>query len=93
MVQEALQNRRWISDIQGALIVGVLVDYMQLWELLEDFQLQPEVEDKHIFSIAANGAYSAKTTMRVSSLVRLPSPTMTRCGKLGLRLNVGFSYG
>jgi hypothetical protein len=27
---------------------------------LEDFHLQPEVEDKYMFSIAANGVYSAK---------------------------------
>jgi hypothetical protein len=39
---------------------GVLVDYLHLWNLISDFELLPVVEDKHIFSIAANGAYSAK---------------------------------
>jgi hypothetical protein len=60
-VLEALANRKWISDIKGALSVGVLVDYLNLWELLSEIVLQPEVEDKHIFSIAADGKYSAKS--------------------------------
>jgi hypothetical protein len=59
-VQEALTNRRWILDIIGTLSVGVLVDYLHLWNLILDFEMQPDVKDKHILSIAANGAYSAK---------------------------------
>jgi hypothetical protein len=59
-VLEALTNRKWISDIKGALSVGALVDYLNLWELLSEIVLQPEVEDKHVFSIAADGKYSAK---------------------------------
>jgi hypothetical protein len=30
------------------------------WNLISDFVLQPDVENKHIFNIAANGVYSAK---------------------------------
>jgi hypothetical protein len=40
--------------------VGVLVEYLQLWDLLSDVKLQPEIEDKHVFSIASDGNYSAK---------------------------------
>jgi hypothetical protein len=61
-VQEAIVSTKWISDIKGALSVGVLTDYLQLWDLISAIELQPEVEDKHIFSIAPNGAYSAKST-------------------------------
>jgi hypothetical protein len=32
-----------------------------LWELLSEIVLQLEVEDKHVFSIAADGKYSAKS--------------------------------
>jgi hypothetical protein len=39
-VQEALLNRRWISDIKGALTVEVLVEYIQLWDILSDVVLQ-----------------------------------------------------
>jgi hypothetical protein len=64
-VQEALTDRRWISDITGSLSVGVLVDYLHLWNLISDFELLPDTEDKHTFSIAANGAYSAKAAYDV----------------------------
>ncbi|WVZ62943.1 hypothetical protein U9M48_012631 [Paspalum notatum var. saurae] len=60
-VQEALTNRTWISDIQGALDVGVLTDYLHLWDLLSGLQLQPEVEDRHIWKLSPNGHYSAKS--------------------------------
>jgi hypothetical protein len=60
-VIEALTNRKWIADIKGALSVGVLIDYLQLWEMLSAIELQPGVEDRHIFSIAPDGMYSAKS--------------------------------
>lgn len=60
-VQDALTNQAWISDIQGARTVGVLVEFLQLWDLLMDFQLQPEVEDRHIWRLSSNGQYSAKS--------------------------------
>jgi hypothetical protein len=56
-----LTDRRWISNITGSLFVGVLVDYLHLWNLISDFELLPNMEGKHTFSIAVNGAYSAKT--------------------------------
>jgi len=59
-VQDALTNQAWVSDIQGALIVGVIVDYLHLWDLLMDFQLQPEVEDRHLWRRSSNGQYSSK---------------------------------
>jgi hypothetical protein len=47
-VQEAITNRNWNSDIKGTLTVGVLTNYLQLWDLLSDFELQPGIKDKHI---------------------------------------------
>jgi hypothetical protein len=60
-VQEALINHAWVTDIQGGLPVGVIIDYLQLWDLLADFQLQPDIEDRHIWRFSASGQYSAKT--------------------------------
>jgi hypothetical protein len=60
-IYEAITDRKWISDIKGPLTVGVLIDYLQLWNMTSAWQLQPEVEDKHVFSIAPTGIYSAKT--------------------------------
>jgi hypothetical protein len=41
--------------------VGVLVDYLRLWDILVNFQLQPGVEDRHIWRFSATGQYSAMT--------------------------------
>jgi hypothetical protein len=51
MVQEAFTNRAWVSDIQGALTVGVVVEYLHLWDLLTDLELQPEVEDSYVWRL------------------------------------------
>lgn len=60
-VFDALNNRRWISDLKGALTVNVLLEYLQLWDLLENVELQPEVEDTHIWQFSSSGLYSAKS--------------------------------
>ena len=50
-----------ISDIRGILSAGALNDFMHLWEALTNSRLHPDIEDMHIFSIAPDGNYSAKT--------------------------------
>ena len=60
-VQEALTNQAWISNIHGALTVGVLIEYLRLWDILFDFQLHPDSEDKHIWRFSADGQYYAKS--------------------------------
>jgi hypothetical protein len=59
-VLDALTNQTWISDIQGALTVGVISEYLALWDIVTSVQLRPEVNDTHFFRLAANGKYSAK---------------------------------
>jgi hypothetical protein len=63
-VKEALSNARWIDDIQGALTVEALSDYLRLWEMLSGFELHPDREDKQIFSIAPDGRYSARSACK-----------------------------
>jgi hypothetical protein len=58
-VQEALMNRRWISNIQGGLTVGVIVEFLNLWDALRLVELQPEKEDNHFFRTANNDRYLA----------------------------------
>ena len=50
-VYDAFIGGRWISDIKGALSIPVLIEYLHLWELLSNVELQPEVEDTHIWKI------------------------------------------
>lgn len=59
-VQETFLNRRRISDIKGALSVGVLVDYICLWDFLSYVELQSDIEDRHDFNLASNEKYPIK---------------------------------
>jgi hypothetical protein len=61
-VQEALPGHMWAFDIQGALTMGIIVEYIQLWDLLLEVQLQPEVDGTHKWRLAASGQYSAKSS-------------------------------
>jgi hypothetical protein len=60
-VHEALTDMRWVADIRGFLTVAVLTEYLDLWEILAEVVLQPEVEDFHIWQFAPTGKYSAKS--------------------------------
>jgi len=60
-VADALHNRRWISDIKGALTVQVLIEYIHLWQRLSNVVLQPEVEDTHIWQFSTGGQYTTKS--------------------------------
>jgi hypothetical protein len=46
-VKEALLQHKWLSDIRGALTVGVIVDYLNLWNALQEVVLQLGVSDRH----------------------------------------------
>ena len=38
-LREGLQQHRWVSDIVGALTTHVLCDYLRVWRVLEEVQL------------------------------------------------------
>ena len=59
-VFESLNNRTWVSDIRGALTVQVLIEYINLWELFSNVELQPDVEDTHIWKFSTTGQYTTK---------------------------------
>ena len=60
-IQEALTDQTWVKDIQGAVTVGAIVDFLQLWDLLSGFEVHAEVEDSHIWRLSFGGQYSAKS--------------------------------
>jgi len=41
--------------------VGVIVEYLHLWDILSAVTLQSQEEDKHIWKFSANAQYSAKS--------------------------------
>jgi hypothetical protein len=60
-VQSALLNQAWIVDIQGSLSVDTITEYIQLWDLLDEVQLQQEVDDTHKWRFDSSRQYSAKS--------------------------------
>jgi hypothetical protein len=54
----------WISDIHGALSVGIINEFLILWDLIDPIVLRPQVEDKHFFRLAANGKFLSKEAYR-----------------------------
>jgi hypothetical protein len=50
-----------VQDIKGALTVTILAESLKLWDILADWTLQPEVEDKHFWQHSNSGIYSAKS--------------------------------
>jgi hypothetical protein len=59
-VSEALTAAKWVSDIQGALTVGVITEFLHLWDLILKFELRQGVNDIHFWRLAADKKYSAK---------------------------------
>ena len=49
-----------MSDIKGAR-VEVIVEHFDLWDVLGQVVLQPEVEDSHIWCLSTSGKYCAKS--------------------------------
>jgi hypothetical protein len=76
-------NRRWIADIKGALTVGVIVDYLHLWNILANFVLQSNTEDRHIFRLSSNVATLQNQLIWVFSLDLPPLGTMKGLEILG----------
>lgn len=55
-VHEALTDMRWVTNIQG-----VLTEYLRPWDLLSHVDLQPDVEDHHIWQFLSSRKYLAKS--------------------------------
>ena len=63
-VAQALLNRTWIRDIQGALSVQVIMDYLHLWDILEEMVLIPDRDDIHYWKHTSSGHFSSKSAYR-----------------------------
>lgn len=45
---EAMINERWLEDIQGEISLEGLMEYLELWDVISEVELQVGVQDKHI---------------------------------------------
>jgi hypothetical protein len=60
-VQTTLLNHAWVLDIQGSLTSEIIVEYIQVWDLINEPQLMPKVDDAHRWRLDTCGQYSAKS--------------------------------
>jgi hypothetical protein len=79
---EALQNMNWTADFQGAF--SVILEFMVLFQQVEEVTLQPGVPDTHILP---------GRRMQPSSKGLFALSRQRGFGKLGLLENANFSCG
>ena len=60
-VKTALDEMKWTEDIQGEIPVQALMEYLELWDMLEDISVQEGIPDRHIWRLSASCKYTAKS--------------------------------
>ncbi|WVZ84165.1 hypothetical protein U9M48_031224 [Paspalum notatum var. saurae] len=71
-VSQAPTNRSWVTNMKGALTVQVIVEYLLIWDLVDDMILQPDNPDQHCWKLSSSGSYSCKSaynTMFIGTIV------------------------
>lgn len=92
-IQGLWQNRKWVSDIQGALTVQVLVKYLQFWNLLDRLELQQDMPDQHSWRLSKHGCYSSKSAYEVFFIGTIKFGPWKRTWKTWAQLKCRFLYG
>lgn len=64
-LHQAMQNNQWIRDITGPITVLVLVQYLRIWELLQEIELQQDREDIIRWRWTSSGQYMAKSAYQM----------------------------
>jgi hypothetical protein len=60
-VKEAVQNFRWVADFREALTATVLMEYLELYQELEQVVLHPDLTNEHIWQLSSTGQFSSKS--------------------------------
>jgi hypothetical protein len=61
---EALQNMCWTTGFRGALNVAVILEFVELYQQLDEMTLQQGVSDTHIWKLLASGQCSSNSAYR-----------------------------
>lgn len=60
-IADAFANQAWVQDIHGVATVEVIIEFLQLWDLITEVDLQPGVNDNHFWCLTSSGRYSARS--------------------------------
>lgn len=73
-VREALDDRQWTRDVLGAPTAVVLIEYVSLWDKLQDVVLDPITPDRFIWRWSPCGNYTASSAYRAFFLSHAALP-------------------
>jgi hypothetical protein len=91
-VLEALINEKWIEDIQGTISPEALMEYLILWDVISEVNLQVGVQDKHIWRLLQDNIHHSWLMMFYFRGLFF-SDHMRGFGSLGLHPNATSSCG
>jgi hypothetical protein len=80
-IREVLTAGKWISDIQGALTVGVIMEFLHLWDMIINIELRQGVNDNHFWRLATDKKYFAKVAYESFFLGSISSEPYQRIWK------------
>jgi hypothetical protein len=83
MVMDALNNGKWLEDIQWEISLEALLEYLELWDTLALVVLQVGIPDRHIWRLSPLGEYTAKLAYDALFRVLLALDLMKVFGKHG----------
>jgi len=63
-VLDAITNRSWVRDIQGALTIEVLCDYVIVWEKVDGLNIHQDTSDRFIWCWTPDNMYTASSSYR-----------------------------
>jgi hypothetical protein len=63
-VVDALQDNKWVTDIRGGLTVQVLLDFLSIWDRVQEVNLTDSL-DRVIWRWSRDGAFSTASAYRV----------------------------
>ncbi|WVZ78989.1 LOW QUALITY PROTEIN: hypothetical protein U9M48_026623, partial [Paspalum notatum var. saurae] len=63
-VREGLLNRAWISDIRGTLTEAMVIEYVEVWEKVQQVTLNEAAQDRFRWRWESDGVYSSASAYR-----------------------------
>ena len=86
-VQEAIANNRRVRGIRGTLTVQAVVEFLELWELIQGQETEEEEEDMVSWRLTANGQYSSKSAYSAFFFGRTAAPCAAEIWSAGAPLS------